>query len=117
TRDLFREVLLPHIASKKVAQYHQWHLSDELEQNDKTVRPLFGYGRSLLFLVSESFEGGHRTPLLRMQRYYDELKPTANMPASALIDAREPKSAPHSGFSTDEVTRDSVIRHITAARD
>ena len=47
-------------------------LSHAAEEQDATCKPLLGYGRSLLFLVSESFEGGSRTPILGMEKYFDD---------------------------------------------
>jgi hypothetical protein len=79
--DEFQATLLPQLAAKKVGRYHQFHLTDAAESSDPTVRPLLGYDRSLLYLVSESFERdrprdgaqgqGAPAPLLGMQKYFD----------------------------------------------
>lgn len=113
--DLFEQKMLPHITSGKVRQYNQWHLSDPLESADATCRPILGYGRSLLYLVSESFEGGKRTPVVGMAKYVPpELAARANVQLWA-AQSRETNSTTHGGFDDDEATRASVIRSILAA--
>lgn len=112
---LFEQKLLPHIASGAVRQYHQWHLSDPLESADSTCRPILGYGRSLLYLVSESFEGGQRTPILGMQKDLPpELAARANVSIYA-AQSRDTNSTTHGGFDDDDATQASVIRRILAA--
>ncbi len=44
-------------------RYQQFHLSEKAEEDDPTCSP---YRRSLLYLVSESFEHGVQTPILGM---------------------------------------------------
>ena len=112
--DLFRETMLPAIRTKAIARYNQWHLSDNLELEDTSCRAIIGYGRSLLYLVSESFEGGRRTPILGMQKYYDKLDAAPNMRAWS-AESRETRSTTHGGFDNDEVTLRSVIRQIKAS--
>ncbi|MDA7416944.1 C1 family peptidase [Xenophilus arseniciresistens] len=115
TVELFEQKLLPHIQSGAVRQYNQWHLSDPLESADSTCRPILGYGRSLLYLVSESFEGGQRTPILGMQKYLPPgLAERANVALHA-AQSRDTQSATHGGFDDDEATQASVIRRILAA--
>lgn len=112
---LFEQKLLPHIQSGAVRQYHQWHLSDPLESVDSSCRPILAYGRSLLYLVSESFEGGQRTPILGMQKY---LPPALAARANVSIytaQSRDTNSTTHGGFDDDEATQASVIRRILAA--
>ena len=58
----------PHLQSGGVKRYLQFHLTDDRESTDREFEPL--YGRSLLFLVSEAFEGGAARPMLGMQRYF-----------------------------------------------
>lgn len=112
---LFEQKMLPHIRSGAVRQYNQWHLSDPLESADTTCRPILGYGRSLLYLVSESFEGGERTPIIGMQKYLpEEVAKRANV-AVYPAQSRETNSTTHGGFDDDEATRASVIRRILAA--
>ena len=59
--DEFHRLLAPRLADGSVSRYQQFHLTDKAEEDDPTCGP---YRRSLLCLVSESFEGGVRTPIL-----------------------------------------------------
>lgn len=114
TVDLFREKALPWIEKKKVKRYAQFHLLDEAERDDNTCRPVLGYGKSLLYLVSNSFEGGKRTPILGMQKYYDEyIKPMGlgNVAAHAAPSGKS-QSSTHGGFDDDERTLRTVIQTI-----
>ncbi|HEX3141705.1 MAG TPA: C1 family peptidase, partial [Rhizobacter sp.] len=54
----FDQRVRPHLESGVVKRYQQFHLSDHAEQDDGGCGP---YRRSLLYLVSESFEGGTTT--------------------------------------------------------
>ncbi len=112
--DLFEQQVLPRIQDGTVKHFRTFHLNDTAEQKDPTVRPLLGYSRSLLYLVSESFESGVRTPLLGMEKYFDEhigkfklgnvhawATPT---PASA--------STTHGGFDDDAATMHSIVSLI-----
>lgn len=114
TVDLFAEKMLPHVMAKTVRQYNQWHLSYPLEAKDPTCRAILGYGRSLLYLVSESFEGGSRTPLVGMQKYYDGIDGPDNMRAWSAVSTAT-ASTTHGGFDNDAATLGSVIRCIKEA--
>jgi hypothetical protein len=118
TVELFRRTLRPRIEDRTVRQFRAFHLTDTAEQRDPTCRPILGYGRSLLYLVSESFEGGARKPVLGMERDFGGavagLAParvkawTAPGPASA--------STTHGGFDEDPSTLRSIIRLIKGER-
>jgi hypothetical protein len=64
----FDRHVLPWLESGAVRRYHHYHLADVAERRDNTVRAALGYGRSLLYLVSESFEGGRSVPILGLER-------------------------------------------------
>lgn len=115
--DLFKAKLLPHIRSGKVAQYNQWHLSEALERADPTCRPILGYSRSLLYLVSRAFEGGVRTPIVGMETYFEEIRRLGleNVKAYTAQGA-DSSASTHGAFDDDETTIRSVIRRIKAAR-
>lgn len=115
TMKLYSEKMLPLVKDKRIGQYNQWHLSDSLEVGDKTCRGIIGYGRSLLYLVSESFEGGAQTEILGMQKYFDPKGRPANVQRWA-ADSRETHSTTHGGFDNDDATMNSVIRQIVASR-
>lgn len=109
--DAFGRLLAPRIADGSVARYQQFHLTEKAEEDDPTCGP---YRRSLLYLVSESFEGGERTPILGMKRYFDA---GAAMPAGAVAHVAPgatSASTTHGGFDDDEATLRHVIAFIKA---
>ncbi len=113
----FKHTVVPRLLDGRVEQYIQFHLSDDQEGRDPTCRPILGYGRSLLYLVSESFEHGVQTPVLGMKKYFDaevaDLVPgrikTFVAPGSSS------ESTTHGGFDDDARTLTSVINLIKAA--
>jgi hypothetical protein len=114
TVDLFRRTLLPRIKEGTVKRFHSFHLSDSAEQQDATCKPILGYGRSLLYLVSEAFEGGVRTPILGMQTYFDADVVPLNLPGVKAWIAPGPATASttHGGFDDDRATMQSIITLI-----
>ena len=109
--DAFGRLLAPRIADGSVARYQQFHLTEKAEEDDPTCGP---YRRSLLYLVSESFEGGERTPILGMKRYFDAC---ASMPAGAVAHVAPgatSASTTHGGFDDDAATLAQVIAFIRA---
>lgn len=115
--DTFKEKVLPAIKSGKVKRYHQFHLDDVMEQKDPTCKMLLGYGRSLLYLVAQSFEQGVVTPILGMQKYFDaQIAPLklANMRAW-LAPGSASKTTTHGGFDDDATTMQSIIALIQGA--
>jgi hypothetical protein len=112
--DLFQEKLMPWIEKGRVKRYAQFHLTDTAERDDDTCRPILGYGKSLLYLVSESFEGGRRTPILGMERWYDEIVRKAglrNITAIAAPGSRSGAST-HCGFDEDVTTLKQVLQFM-----
>jgi hypothetical protein len=114
TVGLFDQKLRPHVESGRIGNYNQWHLSDPLEVKDSSCTAMLGYGRSLLYLVANAFEGGTRTPILGMQKYAKGLASLRKAKAYA-AQSRETNSARHGDFDGDEATIQSVIRRIKAA--
>ncbi len=109
--ETFDRLVTPRLVDGSVARYQQFHLTEKAEEDDPTCGP---YRRSLLHLVSESFEGGTRTPILGMKRYFDA---DAAMPAGVVAQvAPGPASASttHGGFDDDEATLAQVIAFIQA---
>lgn len=107
---LFEETVLKRLKNRRVRAYHQFHLKEEVEERDPTCRPILGYGRSLLYLVSESFEGGSSTPILGLEkdfRYHD----VAGVKVFAAPGGSS-ASATHGGFDDDPDTMNAVIRLI-----
>ena len=112
--DTFREKVLPAIKSGKIKRYNQLHLSDDMEQKDPTCKPILGYSRSLLYLVSQSFEKGQITPILGMEKYFNgSIAPLKlrNVHAYA-APGNETKSTTHGGFDDDATTIASVVAII-----
>ncbi len=110
----FKDTVIRHLLSGRVEQYTQFHLTDEQEERDPTCRPIVGYGRSLLYLVSESFEHGVQTPILGMQKYFEsemaELVP--GRLRSVVAPGPSSQSATHGEFDNDARTLQSVITLI-----
>ncbi|HYL79426.1 MAG TPA: C1 family peptidase [Candidatus Acidoferrum sp.] len=108
---LFEDTLLPRIKDGSVRRFHQLHLTDTAELRDETCRPVLGYGRSLLYLVSESFEGGVRTPILGMEKYFAQSVGSLNLKSVHAWAAPGPASASttHGGFDDDATTMQSII--------
>jgi len=68
--DAFDERVRPWLEAGRVKRLRQFHLTDAAEKQDPTCRPILGYGRSLLYLVSRSFEGGREVPILGMEKHF-----------------------------------------------
>lgn len=116
----FNDQVLPHLKSIKVEQYNQFHLTDAIEQKDPTCRPILGYGRSLLYLVSESFEHGVRTPILGMEKYFQSIQQALATGAQGRIrvwaaPTVESASTTHGGFDDDDKTMKTIISLIKSA--
>ncbi len=109
--DVFQECVAPALRAGNVKRLTQFHLSDDVEQHDPTCKPILGYGRSLLYLVSQSFEGGVTTPILGMQKYFEAVRNLPNVKAWAAPGAQS-KSTTHGGFDDDATTMASVIASI-----
>jgi hypothetical protein len=112
--DCFAEQVVPSIRSGKVKRYNQFHLSDDVEQKDPTCEPILGYSRSLLYLVSQSFEKGQVTPTLGMQKYFKDtvgLLPTDSVKV-IVAPSDDSRSVTHGGFNDDPRTMQKVISLI-----
>jgi hypothetical protein len=107
--DVFERLLRPRLEAGAIRRYQQFHLTDRAEEDD----PSCGlYRRSLLYLVSESFEGGTTTPILGMQKFFDSIAATL---AHATVNvAPGPTSAAttHGAFDDDALTQAQVLRFI-----
>ncbi|RXK61711.1 peptidase C1A papain [Lacibacter luteus] len=109
TNDLFDATILKAINSKKVGNYYQYHLSDEVELKDNCSI----YSKSLLYLVSNSFEPGRKTPLLGMEKYFkDEAKYKLSTIKSFSSPGASTKSTSHGGFDNDVTTIETIIKNI-----
>ena len=107
--DVFLERMAPWIVAGRVKRFRQFHLRDEAEQQDPTCRPLLGYGRSLLYLVSRSFEGGGEVPVLGMERHFPREAARLRNVEVVLAPSERSASTTHGGFDDDSATMASVI--------
>jgi len=114
TVDLFERTLLPRLQDKTVREFRSFLLTDAAEEQDPTCRAVLGYGRSLLYLVSESFEGGKRTPILGMQKYFTDRVASRGLASVKVWTAPGPATASttHGGFDDDRLTMESIIKLI-----
>lgn len=116
--DSFIAEVVPCIQNGTIKAYNQFSLLDDIEQKDHTCEPILGYSRSLLYLVSQSFEHGQVTPILGMQKYFASQILPLNLPNVTLIDApgESSQSTTHGGFDDDPTTMNKVISLITSTR-
>jgi len=114
TTQVFKDTVQPAIEQGRVKQYNQFELLDNIEQKDPTCEKLLGYSRSLLYLVSQSFEQGKITPILGMQKYFDqEIAPLKLKNVSVYTSPGQfSQSMTHGGFDDDEATRKKIISLI-----
>ena len=110
----FDLLVRPKLKDHTVKIFRQFQLTDSAELQDSTCRPLLGYGRSLLYLVSESFEGGQHVPILGMEKYFKiwcDACALKNIESYA-APSRSTSSTTHGGFDDDDKTMSSVIKMI-----
>jgi len=116
--DSFIDEVVPSIKNGRVKAYNQFSLLDDFEQKDSTCEPLLGYSRSLLYLVSQSFEHGVVTPILGMQKYFTNQIVPLELPNVTLVTSpgASSKSSTHGGFDDDPATMSKVISLISSTR-
>jgi hypothetical protein len=130
TTDLFKETLLPAIKAKRCPHPSMYLLSDVGERDDD----VWAYGKSLLYLVSNAFEGRRDQPILGMQRFLGGANPedpaavdetlrtlmaqkVDGLPSLVIAGAGAgegavSRSETHGGFDNDPDTMNSVLRRI-----
>lgn len=113
TVERFTERVSPWLQSGRLKRLAHYQLADEAELKDPTTRALLGYNRSLLFLVSRSFEGHGEAPILGMERHFP--RALARSKGVRVVTAPAGKSAAttHGGFDDDNATMRSVIRGMS----
>jgi hypothetical protein len=105
----FDQRVRPHLASGVVKRYQQFHLTDRAEQDDGSCGP---YRRSLLYLVSESFEGGVTTPILGMEKFFEPYAKTLPNAIAHTAPCEASASTTHGGFDDDPGTCAQVVKFI-----
>ncbi|HEX7174596.1 MAG TPA: C1 family peptidase [Pyrinomonadaceae bacterium] len=133
TVNLFREEVLPFV-EEGACPHPSLYIQSEVGERDDDVGP---YGKSLLFLISNAFEGDRNTPLLGMQRFVSTggdtrsehtdmemnrlFRKSVDGEPSLVIAGRDggPRSTSraesHTGFDTDVDTLNSILRRIVGS--
>ncbi len=107
--DDFDERLRPWIENGRVKRFREFHLGDAAERQDPTCRPILGYGRSLLYLVSNAFEGGREVPILGMEKHFPADLARRRSVKVFTTPGAASASTTHGGFDDDATTMASVI--------
>jgi hypothetical protein len=111
--DLFEKCVVKWLKQGNVKKINQFHLTDDCEKQDPTCKPILGYSRSLLYLVSQSFEGGAVTPILGMENYFAAIAGQGLPGVRAWTSpGAQSKSTTHGGFDDDPATMASIISLI-----
>jgi hypothetical protein len=114
--DTFQLLVTPHLG-ERIKRLAGFILDDETEQQDKTVQALLGYGRSLLYLVSESFETERRhMPIVGMEKFFDAAVGKAPGVSRFISPGDKARATTHGGFDDDATTMKSVIAFIKESR-
>jgi hypothetical protein len=130
TVEVFKQLMLPAIAQRRCPHPTMYVLSDVGERDDN----VWAYGKSLLYLVSNAFEGRRDTPLLGMERYVSDAgaegeqfvdpsvnalfkRKVAGLPSLVVAGMAEgpastSRSDTHGGFDNDPETLNSVLWRI-----
>ena len=124
--DTFSKLLLPHARSRKIRQLAIFTMDDDAERDDTCLRI---YNKSLLYLVSASFEPQKATPILGMAKYLTrdaELAPYFTgasadgdlvlAPSAVGVRAGSAATA-HGDFDDDPATMESVARRVAGITD
>ncbi len=127
TLDLFKQAYLPAIRDGGIGRFALFALSDKAEQDDHCARI---YNKSLLYLVSRSFEAGafgEGTPLLGMEKWIAADATVRQLFTSGAADlVFSPNDAPtgsvaasrsveHGGFDDDQATVQATLARVLAA--
>lgn len=128
--ELFKDALLPLIDDGRVQRHYLFTMEDEAERQDDCFNI---YRKSLLYLVSRSFEGVARRPILGLDRSIRRDQRLAALyglgqPGAANVEvhfslardkAENPltRSITHGGFDNDARTMSSVLRRIVGLPD
>jgi hypothetical protein len=96
----------------KLERLQVFNLRDELEKDDNVAKI---YRKSLLYLVSNSFEGKRNRPLLGMEKFAKQVTRVKGMPAfhySNGVSGNATRSRTHGGFDNDTFTLNHVLRTV-----
>ncbi len=114
-RDHYRPLLKAETANAGIDRMDIYNLSDKLELDDSVAGI---YRKSLLYLVSRSFEENPRpAKILGMQKYSRNLDSSLSnlnihFSDGDVSDSKRSKSESHGGFDNDPTTMNTVMRRI-----
>jgi len=113
---LFNSHYLPVYQGKKklkIKNFEIYNLRDQLEQDDNVAK---AYRKSLLYLVSNSFEHeGKETPIVGMKKFSKHIKESNGKPKIHYSNGRTgstTRSRSHGGFDNDPYTMNHVLKSI-----
>lgn len=117
---LFNACMQPFLKARRpafqITEMAIYNLNDKLEREDEVTR---AYNKSLLYLVSRSFEESIPEPLLGMEVACEQAPKPGNLPRvavhyskGAVPGAQITVSQTHGGFDNDEVTMNHILRRI-----
>lgn len=124
--DTFSKLVMPHAKSGKIVRLSIFTMDDEAERADTCLRI---YNKSLLYLVSASFEPQKATPILGMAKYLTRDAELADFFTGASSDGdlvlapnavgvRTASAATaHGDFDDDAPTMESVARRVAGVAD
>lgn len=105
---------LDHQGKLRVEEMHVYQLLDSLERSSG-IRPGLAYQKSLLYLVSQSFESEAATPLLGMSRFNERLRTKQHGPVfhhSDGLNGEITRASSHDSFVQDVTTLNHVLKTI-----
>ena len=117
TLETFRTVYLPLLDNNpqglRIDDLTIYNLTDELERAD-TVTPF--YRKSLLYLVSDSFEDKQKEQILGMQKFSESLEHNDRFRIEFSDGTQSEKtntaSTTHGGFDNDQFTMNAILKAI-----
>ena len=115
TTAVFKDCYAPAINSGAVKRFSLFTLTDKLEQDDAV--PQLAYTQSILYLVSNGFEGQADTPILGMEKFVEadaEVNGIFDGDTKRWIHAKSAlsQSQNHTGFGDDPDTLKTTVRLI-----
>jgi hypothetical protein len=112
--DEFDKKVRPHLKAGRLPRFQQFHLTSRAESDDPTCGP---YRRSLLYLVSEAFEGGRSVPIVGMQDFWDSYVTGAALPNATAYTSPTMvgSTTQHGGFDEDLAIQARILDFIAPA--
>lgn len=110
TVDVYRGSYAPALSAKALKRMALFTLTDDLERKDAVAQ--LSYGHSILYLVSNGFEGAFETPILGMEKFVTP--DIAEVPGMRWVRSvsKYSKTKTHGGFDDDAQTRRATIEWI-----